>query len=401
MASTLSSTDIDFENFGHKVYLTVSQNNKNQNFFLSPASIALAMAMCAAGAQNETLNQILHVLDVASIEQLAKTAEQIMRIFSIVDNDTQVKLKLANRLYGQKTYKLQKDYLSLVQSSFKADIKLEDFENDSTHVVKTINGWVEEQTNSLIKNLLTTNDVTRDTRLIIVNCVYFKGTWMEQFKEHLTNQNADFHEANGKTSKIKLMHQKKTFSYAENSDLNVQIAHLPYQSDKHGVQFVFTVILPERGISLDTVEQKLASKPDLMKRVLNDEGITRKELLLYLPKFKMEAKFELNDVLIQLGMINAFDGSKADFTGMVSEQDDRSGLYISRVIHKAFIDVNERGSEAAAATAVIMDRCCAPRRQEKQPIEFKADRPFLFFIRESRQNIVLFSGKFALPPTAS
>ncbi|CAF1097856.1 unnamed protein product [Rotaria sp. Silwood1] len=353
MASTLSSTDIDFENFGHKVYLTVSQNNKNQNFFLSPASIALAMAMCAAGAQNETLNQMLHVLDVASIEQLAKTAEQIMRIFSIVDNDTQVKLKLANRLYGQKTYKLQKDYLSLVQSSFKADIKLEDFENDSTHVVKTINGWVEEQTNSLIKNLLTPNDVKRDTRLIIVNCVYFKGTWMKQFKEHLTNQNADFHEAN------------------------------------------------ERGIPLDRVEQKLASKPDLMKRVLNDEGITRKELLLYLPKFKMEAKFELNDVLIQLGMINAFDGSKADFTGMVSEQDDRSGLYISRVIHKAFIDVNELGSEAAAATAVIMDRCCAPRRQEKQPIEFKADRPFLFFIRESRQNILLFSGKFASPPTAS
>ncbi|CAF3797395.1 unnamed protein product [Rotaria sp. Silwood1] len=331
MASTISSTNIDFENFGQKINLTVSQNNNNQNVFLSPASIALAMAMCAAGAQNETLNQMLHVLDSSSIEQLAKTAEQIMRIFSIVDNDTQVKLKLVNRLYGQKAYKLQQDYLSLVQSSFKADIKLEDFENDSARVVNTINGWVEEQTNRLIKNLLSTNDVTCDTRLIIVNCIYFKGTWVEQFQEHLTNQNADFHEANGNVSKIKLMHQKKTFSYAENGDLNVQIAHLPYQSDKYGVRFVFTVILPKRGIPLDEVEQKLASKPDLMRQVLSDEDTTRKELLLYLPKFKMEGRFELNDVLIQLGMINAFDGSKADFTGIVSKQDDRSGLYISKV----------------------------------------------------------------------
>ncbi|CAF3903533.1 unnamed protein product [Rotaria sordida] len=341
MTSTLSSTDADFENFGHKVYLTVSRNNNNENLFLSPASPALAMAMCATGARNETLNQMLRILDASSIDQLTKTAEQIMRIFSTVNSDTQVKLKLVNRLYGQKAYELRQDYLSLVQSSFKADIKLEDFVNDSADVVKTINGWVEEQTNSLIKNLLSSNDVTRDTRLIIVNCIYFKGTWVEQFKEHLTDQNADFHETNDKISKIKLMHQKKTFRYAENNDLNVQIAHLPYESDKHGVRFVFTVILPKRDISLDIVEQKLASKPDLMRRVLSDEDTTRKELLLYLPRFKMEAKFELNDVLIQLGMINAFDGSKADFTGMVSEQDDKTGLYISKVIHKAFVDVNE------------------------------------------------------------
>ncbi|CAF1199490.1 unnamed protein product [Rotaria sp. Silwood1] len=387
--------------YEHNTIYNTIQNNKNQNVFLSPASIALAMSICAAGAQNETLNQILHVLDAASTEQLAKTAKLIMRIFSTVDNDTQVKFKLANRLYGQKSYKLQQDYLSLVQNSFKADIKLEDFENNSANVVKTINGWVEEQTNRLIQNLLSANDVTRDTRLIIVNCIYFKGTWVKKFHENLTDQNADFHEANGKISKVKLMHQNKTFSYAENDDLNVQITHLTYQSDKHDVQFVFAVILPKRGTSLDEVEQKLASKPDLMRRVLNEEGATGKELLLYLPKFKMEAKFELNDVLIQLGMINAFDGNKADFTGMVSAQDDPSGLCISKVIHKAFIDVNELGSEAAAATAVIMDRCCAFRPQKEQPIEFKADRPFLFFIRESRQNIVLFSGKFASPPTPS
>ncbi|CAF5188225.1 unnamed protein product, partial [Rotaria sp. Silwood1] len=117
---------------------------------------------------------------------------------------------------------------------------------------------------------------------------------MKQFKEHLTNENADFHEANGKISKIKLMHQKEKFDYAENKDLHVQIAHLPYKSDSHDVQFVFTVILPKQGVSLDEVEQKLTSKPDLMQQVLNGENTTRQELQLYLPKFKMEATFVLN-----------------------------------------------------------------------------------------------------------
>ncbi|CAF2880745.1 unnamed protein product [Rotaria sp. Silwood2] len=383
MASSLSSTATSFEHFGQKVYSTVSQNNKDQNVFLSPASIALAMSMCTVGARKETLDQMLHALDALSIDSLTKTAEKIMHVFSIADHDKQIKLKLANRLYAQKAYKIQPDYLSIVQNTFKADIKLEDFENDSAHAVQTINAWVEEQTNKLIQNLLSKNDVSSDTRLIIVNCIYFKGTWMEQFKESLTNPDADFYEANGNVSKIKLMYQKEKFGYAEDSYLHVQIAHLPYRSDNYDVEFVFTIILPKQGVTLDEVEQKLTSKPGLMQQVLSDENTTRKELLLYLPKFKMEAAFELNDVLIQLGMVNAFIDTKADFTGIVSKQDDRNG------------------SEAAAATAVVMLCGCSAILEEEQPIEFKADRPFLFFIRESRQNIVLFSGKFLSPPMAS
>ncbi|CAF1557636.1 unnamed protein product, partial [Rotaria sordida] len=143
--------------------------------------------------------------------------------------------------------------------------------------------------------------------------------------------------------KVKLMYKKEKYAYAENNDLNVQIAHLPYKSDNHDVQFVFTVILPKQDVSLDEVERKLTSKPELMQQVLSRQNTTTQELLLYLPKFKMEATFVLNDVLIQLGMVNAFRGGKADFTGIVSEEDDRNGLYISKVIHKAFIDVNEQG----------------------------------------------------------
>lgn len=174
MASSSSSTATNFENFGSKLYSTVSQNKTGENVFLSPASIALAMSMCTVGAQNNTLKQMLSAFEASSNEQLIKTAEQVMQIFSIADQDKQVQLKLANRLYAQKAYKLQEDYLKLVQSSFKADIQLEDFVNESAKAVQTINTWVEERTNNLIRNLLSTTDVTPDTRLILVNCIYFK-----------------------------------------------------------------------------------------------------------------------------------------------------------------------------------------------------------------------------------
>jgi len=173
MASS-TSTPTAFEHFGQKLYSTVSQNQNGQNVFLSPASIALAMSMCTVGAREKTLQQMLNALEASTNEELIKTAEQVMRIFTIAGQDKQVQLKLANRLYAQKAYELQQDYLSLVQKSFQADIQLEDFVNESAKVVQTINGWVEQQTNKLIRDLLSPTDITPDTRLILINCIYFK-----------------------------------------------------------------------------------------------------------------------------------------------------------------------------------------------------------------------------------
>ncbi|CAF3661791.1 unnamed protein product [Rotaria sp. Silwood1] len=395
------STATNFEQFGLKLYSSVSQNKKNENIFLSPASISLAMSMCAVGAQQETLNQMLKAFEVSSGNELIKTVEQIMDIFSIATQDKQVQLKLANRLYAQKAYQLQEEYLKIVQIFFKADMKLEDFENESAQAVQRINTWVEQQTNNLIRNLLSTRDVTPDTRLIIINSIYFKGTWIKEFNKNLTNQNANFYETNGKISKVTLMHQKGQFAYAENNDLHVQIVHVPYKSENKDVEFVFTVILPNRGVQLDVVEQNLASQPDLMQKLFSREKTRTEELNLYLPKFKMETTFELSDVLQRLGMKDAFNGHKANFSGIVSTKNNQNRLYISKIIHKAFIDVNEQGSEAAAATAVVISVFTTSVHEQPHPIEFKADRPFLFFIRESRQNIVLFSGRFISPPANS
>jgi len=189
-SSTLSSyaSANGFEQFGQNLYSVVSKNSANKNVFLSPASIALAMSMCTIGARNQTLQQMLKALGASTDQQLIESAEQVMRIFSVASQDKQIQLKLANRLYAQKAYELQKTYVKTVQHSFQADIQLADFVHEASQVVETINHWVEEQTNKLIKNLLSPNDVSPDTRLILINCIYFKvsATLLCQNNKYLT-----------------------------------------------------------------------------------------------------------------------------------------------------------------------------------------------------------------------
>jgi serpin B len=191
-----STTGLD--HFGAKLFSTISQNNNGQNVFLSPTSISLAISMCAVGARHETLQQMLRVLEVSSIEELTNIAEQIMQVFPPAEQDessieqsddpnaspravfhrieyfTPLQLKLANRLYAQKDYRIQQTYLDLIQKSFRSDIKLEDFKKEGLKAVQTINTWVEKQTNERIRDILSTKDITRDTRLVLINCIYFK-----------------------------------------------------------------------------------------------------------------------------------------------------------------------------------------------------------------------------------
>ncbi|CAF1250574.1 unnamed protein product [Rotaria sordida] len=417
----MASLTKGFEHFDSKLFSTISQQNDYQNIFLSSTSIALALSMCTVGARHETLQQMLQVLEVSSEEELIHMVEQIMQMFSyanssklstnqsandlslqnrrsaIESNFTPFQLKLVNHLYTQKGYIIREKYLNLIQKSFQSDIKLEDFENESAYVVGKINTWIEEQTNKQICDILSTKDVTSDTRLVLINCIYFKGEWQDKFQQTNTNKNADFYHANGVTSKIELMHKKESYHYIENRDLHVQIAHLPYKSSDPSLKFIFTVVLPYEGIELDKVEQKLMSTPKLKQQVLNIENAPLTELLLYLPKFKLETKYELKDILISLGMKDAFSEQKADFRGIFSKVNDENRIWINKVIHKTFLIVNENGTEATAAGVVMLRRYGSAFNSRSTQIEFKANRPFLFFIHEIQHNVVLFSGKFVSP----
>ncbi|CAF2055566.1 unnamed protein product [Rotaria magnacalcarata] len=420
----VASTE-SFAHFGSKLFATITRENNFQNVFLSPASIALAMSMCTAGARHETLKQMLKVFEVSSIKDLENSANHVMQVFSNnrekksstiqsatdllpsasdlpkVPNPSSVTLRLVNCLYVQKGFTIRDDYLDLLKHSFHSAIDLEDFENNSAEVVEKINVWVEKQTRKRIRDLLSTDEVTKDTRLILVNCIYFKGEWVDRFQQNSTDKNADFHGIDGTTSKIELMFQKTNFNYAENKDLQIQIAHLPYKNmDSSGV-FIFTIVLPHEGVNLNEIEGKLMSNTKLMHDVLSFDNANSIELSLYLPKFKMETKYELGDMMISLGMKDAFDEKKANFKGIIGTIKDENRIAITKVIHRTFLNVDEEGTEAAGAGAVIMGRFGCRFRDTEKPIEFKANRPFLFFIQEVRQNVILFSGKFVSPPTPS
>lgn len=200
--SNVASFATELDHFGAQLFSTISQQNNGQNIFLSPASISLALSMCAVGARHDTLQQMLHVLQVSSIQQLTNVTEQIMQVFPPTQPDapsmenpstepstitlirpevhyfeedrSSVELKLANRLYAQKEYHIEQQYLDILQKSFQSDIKLEDFKNESIKAVQTINEWVEKQTNQRIRDILSTKDITKDTKLVLINSIYFK-----------------------------------------------------------------------------------------------------------------------------------------------------------------------------------------------------------------------------------
>ncbi|CAF2469307.1 unnamed protein product [Rotaria sp. Silwood2] len=363
----MASLTKGFEHFDSKLFATISQQNNGQNVFLSPTSIALAISMCTVGARNETLQQMLQVLEVSSKEELIQIAEEVMQVFSHADesksstdeyandlpplrsrlsmepNFIPFQLKLVNRLYAQRGYKTREKYVDLIKRSFQSDIKYEDFQNKSAYVVRKINTWIEEKTNRQIRDILSTKDVTSDTRFMLINCIYFKGEWQDKFQERNTDKNADFYQANGVTSKIALMYRKECYNYVENEDLHVQIAHLPYKSSDQYFKFVFTIVLPHEGIEVDIVEQKLMSNPKLRQEVLNIVSAPLTDVSIYLPKFKLETNYELKDILISLGMEDAFSETKADFKGIIGRVTDENSICISKVIHKTFLNVNENG----------------------------------------------------------
>ncbi|CAF0815958.1 unnamed protein product [Adineta ricciae] len=390
-----SSTRGNFEHFSRKFQPTLCRLRIDENLFLSPASIALALSMCAVGARHETLKQMLDVLGFRSIEGLIKTSEQVLNAFSVVSQDRSIQIKLANRLYVQKSYQVERDYLELIQKSFSSDVQFEDFKIELTRTTSKINAWVEQQTDQLVNRTLLPDDIPKDAGLIVISCVYFKGTWESKFNEELTDYNATFYETNGTTSKVTLMHQREKFLYARDKSLRAQIVHIPYKHNSKDVQLVFTIILPKAAAPIHRLEKKFTSRPQLLQNALKLENTKSRDLLLHVPKFKIESTFELKSILQRLRMKYPFDQNIANFTGIVDTQDAGSRLLIDKVIHKAVIDVNEQGTDSDAVRAFPASEAITFEGPwKKHTTVFRANRPFLFYIREVRQNVTLFAGKF-------
>jgi serpin B len=348
------------------------------NLFYSPASISTALSMTYAGAEGETHRQIGTVLHVPGEESnwLEASGDFSRTLGSQADG---YELRTANRLWGQQNFAFRPDYLERLDRNFGAPLGQVDFVRESESARQMINHWVAGETNQRIKDLIPDGVLNEMTRLVLTNAIYFKADWKSQFKKQSTTD-SPFHVTTTQSTNVPLMFQKAKFRICDHKD--VQVLSLPYEAG--GLSML--IVLPRRVDGLRDLEQQL-TKNEIDQWIARME---RREVLLFLPRFKMTTEFRLKEPLGELGMSRAFS-DQAEF-GRISSQDT---LKISEVLHKAFVEVDEKGTEAAAATGAVITVTSAVVGDE--PIEFRADRPFLFLIRHESSGAILFIGRLANP----
>lgn len=353
------------------------------NLFFSPHSISTALAMTLAGAREETraqMEQTLRLsLDPPKLHQAFSALESRL---NAIQNSGAIQLQTANSLWPQADALLS-DFLALIETYYNAAVEPVDYTDDSRReqARKRINDWVAARTADKIRDLIPDGVLDSLTRLVLVNAIYFKGDWAFPFKETATTD-APFHPAPGKAVSAPFMQQQERFGYAETDDL--QLLELPYGDGALSM----LVALPKAGDGLQKLEGGLSAD-----RLQDWRGRLRREKVeVHLPRFKIESGFRLNSALQDMGMTDAFNPDKANFAGM---DGNPNWLYITAALHKAFVEVNESGTEAAAATAVVVG---ARSIAMPAPVPvFRADHPFLFLIQEKETGAVLFMGRVVDP----
>jgi len=359
--------------------------NQTGNLFFSPESISTALAMTYAGARADTAAEMAKTLHFTMPPgHLHPAMGALLRDRNAAHDSYH--LKEADALWVQTGYSLLPEFIKLNKDNYEADLNQVDFINATEASRQTINVWVEKRTENKIRELLQPGSLDRDTRLVLTNAIYFKGDWEKQFKKEDT-KDEDFRLFAGRAIKTPLMHMTKSFNYFEGDSF--QALEIPYKKK----ELSMIVLLPKAMEGLSAFEQSLT--PAKWQQ-LQGQLRPAQTVIVTMPKFKMEAQFGLKDTLIAMGMKKAFDMKMADFSGVASrEAMQRDGnLSISAVIHKAYVDVNEEGTEAAAATAVGV---LASVARPTPPIIFRADHPFMFLIRDNRSGGILFMGRVTNP----
>lgn len=353
---------------------------QNGNLFFSPESISTALAMAYAGARGETATQMAKTLHFTlPPAELHPVMGALLRELNAPQDNYQ--LSVANALWAQRGSTFLDDFLKLLKTDYGAGVNEVDFAGSTEAARSTINQWVEQKTQDKIKDLLQPGSLRPDTRLVLTNAIYFKGNWLAQFDKAQT-KDEDFHLSPAQTKKAPLMHREGSFRYFHEGSF--QILEIPYK----GNDLSMVILLPDEIGGLAALEQSLTVSN--MQQWLHQLASVPK-VIVTVPKFKLTQQFELGTTLGAMGMPVAFSGN-ANFSGMTGKRD----FSISDVIHKAYVDVNEEGTEAAAATAVTM-RALAIRVPEHAPPVFRADHPFVFLIRDNRSESILFMGRVTDP----
>jgi serpin B len=361
------------------------QTSKSEgNLFFSPYSISTGFAMTAAGAQGDTAEQMMQVLHMQT--HLYPAFFSLNKQLVTVHHTTLASptLQLANAAWVQKQLEIQPAFQRTLMQDFGSSMQTVNFSGDAAHAIETINQWVDQNTKGKIKNILTTADVSQETRLVLTSAIYMKAQWLHHFKRDLTRTGA-FHLSSDKTQDATFMGQTAHFPLFV--DDTSAVLELPYVKESaHGPDLAMMIVLPKDKNGLDKLEAGLSASQwhgwlDQMKT---------QRVHVVMPKFKLETRTVLNELMQTMGMKLAFT-PKADFSGITSKPD----LYISKAIHQTFIEVDEKGTEAAAATAISMNLTSMLERED--PYEFVADHPFVFIIFDKNTDVILFMGRFARP----
>jgi serpin B len=347
------------------------------DLFFSPASISTALAMTYAGARGQTAEEMAQTLHFTRDQQQLHSA--LCALLHDLNGDGKKRghqLSVANALWAQQGHPFLADFLKLTRENYGASLQEVDFAGSTEQARRTINTWVEKQTQDKIKELLQAGVLTSDTRLVLTNAIYFKGDWNVPFKKEAT-RDGPFQVAGKDKVTVPLMNQTGNFNYLDGNTF--QALELPYV----GKDLSMVVLLPKKVDGLADFEKSLTA--DKLAGWLGK--LAEEEVVVTLPKFKATSELSLKDTLTGLGMVQAFSDA-ADFSGL----DGKKDLSLSAVVHKAYVDVNEEGTEAAAATGVVVKTLAI-----RASAIFRADHPFVFVIRDRKTDSILFLGRLSNP----
>lgn len=354
--------------FAINLYLNISDG---RNIFFSPYSIFSAFALLYEGARGDTARELEKVFFFPNDPTVRRP--NFARIYNLINNNSRYfDLHTANALWIQKNYPILQDYLQVIETYYGGEAFNVDFSGATEQTRELINEWIEHQTNYTIKDFFPPNSIDPLTRLVLTNAIYFKGIWLKQFDENETTEDI-FWIDNDTTVKIQMMKVYDFFNYTETDDL--QIIELPYK----GKRICMLVLLPKRNI--EQIEDNLTINS------LNSwvENLTEQRIEVYLPKINLSTEYSLKGILESMGLYSIFCPGEADFSGI----DGTKNLFVDEAIHKAFIKIDEKGTEASAATGIIMPISL--------PTIFRANHPFIFLILDKETDIILFMGKIVNP----
>jgi len=360
--------------FGFELFKQInSATSEDKNLFISPLSISMALSMTLNGAAGTTLEGMKTALQLPTLTTQEINEINQFLLDKLISLDPKVRLAIANSIWYRKDFYVLPDFLTTNQKYYQAQVSPLDFSGQDA--LKTINNWVYDQTGKKIEKIV--NQIDPEDVMFLINAIYFKGDWKMKFDKNKT-ADEDFYLSDGNQLSVPFMKQKITANYYTND--NVEAIELPYGRGNYSM----VVMVPKGNYSVTDLINGMNS--DTWKSWKKEFSET-KDINLKLPKFRFEYEITLNDILSAMGMQEAFS-DQADFTGI----NPIGQLYISEVKHKSFIEVNEEGTEAAAATSVGISFTSVP-----QEIWFSADKPFLFFITELNTGCILFMGKIARP----